>query len=110
MPTQVWAILTGEYPPDVGGVADYTRTIAEALVAAGDEVHVWTPSSSPAPEPELRGGVWVHPLPDRYSPRSLLRLHQDLAALRQPYRLLLQYTPNAFGMLGVNYPFALWLG
>jgi len=43
-----WAIITGEYPPQAGGVSDYTRIVAEALVAAGDEVHVWTPAVSGA--------------------------------------------------------------
>jgi glycosyltransferase involved in cell wall biosynthesis len=102
-----WAILTGEYPPDVGGVADYTRIVAEALAAMGDEVHVWSPAAKS--HAANQGGVQVHPLPDRYSPRTLSRLTRELAALRSPYRLLLQYTPNAFGMLGTNYPFALWL-
>ena len=32
--------LTGEYPPDEGGVADYTRCLAEALVERGVEVDV----------------------------------------------------------------------
>ncbi len=108
MPPNVWAILTGEYPPDLGGVADYTRIVAEALVETGDEVHVWTPSTASAPPP-YRGGVCVHPLPDRYSPKSLLRLQREISLLPQRHRLLLQYTPNAFGMLGTNYLFALWL-
>ena len=35
-------LVTGEYPPDEGGVADYTRCLAEALVAEGVEVVVVT--------------------------------------------------------------------
>lgn len=107
MQPNVWAILTGEYPPDLGGVADYTRIVAEALVEAGDEVHVWTPSTGSAPA--YSGGVCVHPLPDRYSPISLVQLQREIAAIPHPYRLLLQYTPNAFGLLGTNYLFAFWL-
>ena len=38
-----WHILTGEYPPQPGGVSDYTRMVAEGLAAAGDEVVVWAP-------------------------------------------------------------------
>jgi hypothetical protein len=38
-----WHILTGEYPPQPGGVSDYTRQLARALVDAGDSVEVWAP-------------------------------------------------------------------
>ena len=36
----IWAIITGEYPPDPGGVSDYTYLVATHLADAGDEVHV----------------------------------------------------------------------
>ena len=39
-----WHIITGEYPPQPGGVSDYTRLVAEGLAAAGDAVTVWAPS------------------------------------------------------------------
>ena len=39
-----WHILTGEYPPQPGGVSDYSRMVAHGLAAAGDEVVVWAPS------------------------------------------------------------------
>jgi len=35
-------LVTGEYPPDEGGVADYTRCLAEALVDMGVHVDVVT--------------------------------------------------------------------
>jgi Glycosyl transferases group 1 len=44
----VWHLLTGEYPPDCGGVGDYTASLADALSAAGDEVHVWARLRAPA--------------------------------------------------------------
>ena len=31
-----WHILTGEYPPECGGVGHYTRLVARGLAAAGD--------------------------------------------------------------------------
>ena len=37
------ALLTGEYPPDEGGVADYTACLAEALAAKGARVDVIAP-------------------------------------------------------------------
>ena len=42
----VWHIIASEYPPQRGGVSDYTHVVAQALVAAGDEVHVWCPPAS----------------------------------------------------------------
>ena len=30
-----WAILTGEYPPQPGGVSDYTLQVCRGLAAAG---------------------------------------------------------------------------
>ncbi|HHH40691.1 MAG TPA: glycosyl transferase family 1, partial [Chloroflexi bacterium] len=35
-------LVTGEYPPDQGGVGDFTHRLGEALAALGHEVHVLT--------------------------------------------------------------------
>ncbi len=107
MPTLRWAIVTGEYPPHRGGVGDYTSLLAEALVEAGDEVHVWVPACSEAPPAEL--GVQVHPLPGRFGPRALARLGADLDRLPRPYRLLVQYVPHAMGWKAMNLPFCFWV-
>lgn len=105
---RVWAILTGEYPPDIGGVSDYTHQIARGLVEAGDEVHVWSPRPTKGLAP-CDQGITVHHLPDRYSPRSLIHLQSDLKKLNSDCRLLLQYTGSAFGLLGGNFAFGIWL-
>ena len=34
--------VTCEYPPRVGGVADYTAALARELARRGERVHVWT--------------------------------------------------------------------
>ena len=39
-----WHVITNEYPPQTGGVSDYTQQVARALVEQGDEVHVWCPA------------------------------------------------------------------
>lgn len=102
-----WAILTGEYPPKPGGVADYTAQLASALAATGDTVHVWFPFLGEPPRPP--SGVYLHPLPGRFGPAALTRLDADLAALPRPFRLLIQYVPHAFGWKAMNLPFCLWL-
>jgi glycosyltransferase involved in cell wall biosynthesis len=101
-----WVILTGEYPPSVGGLADHVHQLASALAQAGDGVDVW----SPAPDGWLAetAGVRAHPLPDRYGPKSLLRLQRELAK-RPDARVLVEYVPHAYGMKAMNVPFVAWL-
>lgn len=102
-----WAILTVEYPPQVGGVSDYTRSVACGLAECGDEVHVWAPPSEGiAPRDP---GVTVHRMSSRFGPRALRSLTWDLRALPRPYQLLIQYVPQGFGWRGLNLLFCLWL-
>jgi glycosyltransferase involved in cell wall biosynthesis len=103
-----WHFLTGEYPPQPGGVSDYTRLVASALARAGETVHVWAPPAPPGPEEEEEG-VRVHRLPGHFRPRDLRVLHAGLDALPGPRRLVVQYVPHAFGLKGMNLPFCLWL-
>jgi glycosyltransferase involved in cell wall biosynthesis len=87
-----WHVLTGEFPPDCGGVGDYTADLARALEAAGDRVHVWAPR---------------HTLPDRFGRASRRRLAEALQ--ETPGIVLLQYVPNALGARGMNVRFCVWL-
>ena len=73
-----WHIITHEYPPQVGGVSDYTYLLASALAAAGDSVHVWCPAGSGDPPPAL--GVIVHLEPGRFSAGDLHRVDKKLDA------------------------------
>ena len=102
-----WHIITGEYPPQPGGVSGYTRRIAQGLANAGDRVDVWAP---PAVDPECADpGVTVWRLPDRFGPRALRMLSRGLDRQPAPRRLLVQYVPHAFGWKAANVPFCLWL-
>jgi glycosyltransferase involved in cell wall biosynthesis len=106
--TMYWIILTGEYPPQPGGVSDYTRLVAQGLAQAGDEVHVWAPRVLPpgAPDPD---GVTVHRLPGCYGPRSLWQLQRALNRAPSEARLLVQYVPQAYGWDTMNVGFSAWL-
>lgn len=101
-----WVILTGEYPPQRGGVADYTRLLAHGLAAHGDQVHVWAPDC-PGASPE--DNVEIHRLPGHYGPKALSILSRALDRMGGPFRLLVQYVPHAYGFKAMNVPFALWL-
>lgn len=102
-----WDIITGEYPPQLGGVSDYTRVVAEALAKAEVTVHVWCPETRRSGHPSA--GVKIHRSFRRFSLSALMGLGRDLSQRPAPSRLLVQYTPNAFGYKGCNLWFCLWL-
>ncbi len=52
-------LITGEYPPDQGGVGDFTHELGQALATLSHEIHVIT-SASHNLQPETRNSVVVH--------------------------------------------------
>ena len=104
-----WAILTGEYPPQPGGVADYTRLVARALAEAGDAVTVFAPARGCTDKSVCATpGVMVRWLPDHFGPRGLMVLDRELARGIRPDRILIQYVPHAYGYKAMNLPFVAW--
>jgi glycosyltransferase involved in cell wall biosynthesis len=103
----IWHIVASEYPPQRGGVSDYTHVVAQALVAAGDTVHVWCPSATRA-TPQVPGIV-VHRALGGLGRADLARLDQLLEPFPAPRRLLIQWVPHGFGFGAMNLGFCLWL-
>lgn len=101
-----WHIITSEYPPDIGGVSDYTRQIAEGLARMGDEVHVWCPRAG---DTSPVRGLCVHPELGAIRPRDLRNLDKRLEPFPAPRRLLVQWVPHGFGYHSMNVWFCLWL-
>jgi glycosyltransferase involved in cell wall biosynthesis len=101
-----WHIITSEYPPDVGGVSDYTRQVAEGLAHMGDEVHVWCPRVG---DGSRVAGLHVHPELGSIGPSDLRRLDDLLTPFPAPRRLLVQWVPHGFGYRSMNVWFCLWL-
>ncbi len=110
-----WVVLTGSYPPDEGGIADYTFVIVKRLTELGSRVQIFT-------GPEVTGGlspvlnaVSVHRLASHFTPFALLALERELASIPEPYEILVQYVPQAFGprahsrFRGLPMWFCLWL-
>ncbi|HXT32333.1 MAG TPA: hypothetical protein VN716_23695, partial [Vicinamibacterales bacterium] len=102
----IWHLLTGEFPPDCGGVGDYTFDLARALSDAGDAVHVWTLARPKGEGPDVRG-MTLHQLPDAFGSQSRAALEH--AWRETPGIVLLQYVPNTLGARGANLPFCRWL-
>jgi len=103
---QTWTILTGEYPPQPGGVSDYTHQVALALAAAGDEVHVFAPPAST--ELASTSTVKLHRLPDHFGKRGRDVIRQHLRT-RPNTRMLVQYVPHAFGARAMNIRLCRWV-
>jgi glycosyltransferase involved in cell wall biosynthesis len=110
-----WHIITSEYPPQVGGVSDYTQLVARGLADAGDEVHVWCPTTadvasdgvdSAKTEPER---VIVHRSCGTFSSADLHRVDSELDQFPAPRRLLVQWVPHGYGYRSINLQFCFWL-
>lgn len=102
-----WHIITSEYPPQVGGVSDYSYLIATELAAAGETVHVWCPSADVSQTNP--GSVIVHRELARFSPGELRQVGRMLDMFPAPRRLFVQWVPHGFGFRSLNLPFCFWL-
>ena len=107
--TADWSIVTGEYPPQPGGVGDYSALIANRLAAVGERVSVWAPRVRHAPSVDVEGDVAVHRLRYGFGIRSLATLGKEVDRRGAPRVWLVQYVPQAFGYCGMNLAFCVWL-
>ena len=102
-----WHLITGEYPPQRGGVSDYSHLVATGLAAEGDIVHVWCPSSKGEQPDEI--GVVVHRALGNIGAADLHRVGRRLDQFPAPRRLLVQWVPQGYGYRSMNLPFCFWL-
>lgn len=103
---RTWLLVTGQYPPETGGVGDYTELLAHELAAEGDEVHLFTPGYVDA---GTASGPEIHPLPGHFGPAALRELGRALDQFDPAVPLLVQYTPQAYGARSMNVAFCAWL-
>ncbi len=100
-----WHLITSEYPPDPGGVADYTRAVAHGLATRGASVAVWAPGAGTVRDAHLT----VSRPARRFGPLGVARLGAALDRCPRPRRLWVQYTPHGWGFKGLNALFGAWL-
>ena len=97
-------IITSEYPPVMGGVSEHSRVIAQAAVAEGYEVQVWTAAKgSESPN------VFVRPSLGDFSRASLRDADAALDEWTPPRRLVVQWVPHGYGRKGLNIAFSRWV-
>lgn len=104
-----WHLITSEFPPQSGGVSDYTKLVADALAAEGDAIHIWCPAAGGQVHGDTSNGVTVHREMARVSPADLQHVGGLLDAYQGPRRLLVQWVPHGYGYRAMNVPFCLWL-
>ena len=102
-----WHLITSEYPPQFGGVSDYTRQLAAGLSGQGDEVHVWCPAGGD--DPSAAEGVAVHRDFGRFAPADLRRVGRSLDRFPAPRHVLVQWVPHGYGYRSMNVAFCWWL-
>ncbi len=100
-------IITPEYPPQPGGVSDYTAQVAEGLAEGGEEVHVWCPGTKA--RSFSAGTVHVHRALGQLMPEDLSAVGEQLDRFPAPRRILVQYVPHGYGRRSMNVPFCTWL-
>jgi len=98
-----WHIITCEYPPQIGGVSDYTRLLAAELRHAGDEVEVWAPALGSDKQEHL------HRTLGAFDPADLHATDEALDQFPAPRKLLVQWVPHGYGRRGINLGFCRWI-
>lgn len=95
-----WIILTPSYPPDHGGIADYTWVLARELASRGDLVDIWTGPCTPGTVAPTAPGVSVFHLPTHFTLSSCRVLEREISRTTGHKRILVQYVPQPLGPRG----------
>jgi glycosyltransferase involved in cell wall biosynthesis len=95
-------LVTGEFPPYSGGIADYTAQVARALRERGHSVQVIAlRSANDVAPPE------VHFVGSPSSPRTYERLKRIVGQGGSDTAVVVQYESRMYGFEGLNVVFAL---
>jgi glycosyltransferase involved in cell wall biosynthesis len=96
-------LITGEYPPQQGGVGDFTRELARALIAAGHDAQVITGCRKREAGCKSEDGFAVHRAVSSWGVQCWAQV-TSLASRERFDVLNIQYEPAAYAMqVGVNF-------
>ena len=104
-------LITGEYPPQQGGVGDFTRELALALTVAGHEAHVITCCGKHAGGnmTAREDGIIVHRVISSWGIACWKQV-ANVASHERFDVLNIQYEPAAYAMfIGVNFLPSVWI-
>jgi glycosyltransferase involved in cell wall biosynthesis len=102
-------LITGEYPPQQGGVGDFTRELARALIAAGHEAQVITGVEKQEAGGRIEDGIRVQRAVNSWG-LGCWRVIADIARQQRFDVLNVQYEPVAYTMqVGVNFLPGAWV-
>jgi glycosyltransferase involved in cell wall biosynthesis len=102
-------LIAGEYPPQQGGVGDFTRELARTLIAAGHEAHVITGNVTQGAGSEIEDGIVVQRVINSWGARCWKQI-ADVAQRERFEVLNIQYEPVAYAMkVGVNFLASPWV-
>jgi glycosyltransferase involved in cell wall biosynthesis len=104
-----FVLITGEYPPNQGGVADYTWQVVQGLRKRGANVEVivfreprWLANQGTYDQCTYLVG-------DALNPASLTRASRIIERSPKDCVLLVQYVPQMYGLKGMNLGWVMWL-
>ncbi len=102
-------LVTGEYPPQQGGVGDFTRELARALIAAGHDAQVLTGCRTHTVGCMIEESIPVQRVIHSWGTRCW----DEMASITRQQRfdvLNIQYEPAAYAMqVGVNFMPSPWV-
>ena len=96
MTTPKVLLISGEYPPMQGGVADFTRLLGRGMAGQGAEVHVLTSNRVASEAGE--GPVQVHPAVSSWRWVPLFASVRCLLEGLEPHVVNIQYQTAAYGL------------
>jgi glycosyltransferase involved in cell wall biosynthesis len=102
-------LVSGEFPPMQGGVADFTHLLARHMVALGAEVQVLTSTSATTPGGYVQA-LRVWPLVARWGWPALARALRSVRAQFAPDIIDIQYQTAAYGLHPAINTLPLWAG
>jgi len=88
-------MVTGEYPPMQGGVADFTRILSQHLETLGIEIHVLTSAQA---APAAQSNPCVHAIIDDWDWRRLYSSVARLLCELEPEVIDIQYQAAAYAL------------